>query len=303
MIRRLLTVLVAAALATLVGVTPAHATDGPTVSDRPPISRSTGQQAAPTGAADNRSLSPSSVDAANTYLYRDWNVKAGSFYKSLAVTQVMQGPNDAAGYFYAESYYFVGGSDFGGYVGVQTHLFQPGGDVGHGAIASIWGATGASPVAGATAVHGTEAGQDFWSLHLPWNWGAGHYLRYYVMSGYNGTPSNVVTFFVEDISSVYHDKHFLGTITVPPTWGGLTGRTIDWIEEYAPSAYASCAAIPDTYDIVKGGDAVLWSGTTGSAYITTSTGAIQSGTGCSNSVVYPVGSPYGTQSFQQYIGT
>jgi hypothetical protein len=252
MIRRPLTALVAsAALVTLVGVSPAHAVDGPTVSDRPPVALSTGQQAAPTGAADNRSLSTSAVDAANTYLYRDYGVAAGSTYDKLVIGQNLYQPNDAAGYFYAESFYFVGGSDFGGYIGVQTHLTQPGiGDVGHGAIASIWGATGATAAAGATVVHGTEAGQDFWSLHFPWN--------------------------------------------------GLQGRTVDWIEEYSPSAYASCAAIPRTL-AVELGDMTLWSTTTGTAYLTKSTPAIQAGTGCTNSGVSKLGYGWPVNSWQEYI--
>jgi hypothetical protein len=301
MIRRPLTALVtSAALVTLVGVSPAHAVDGPTVSDRPPVALSTGQQAAPTGAADNRSLSTSAVDAANTYLYRDYGVAAGSTYDKLVIGQNLYQPNDAAGYFYAESFYFVGGSDFGGYIGVQTHLTQPGiGDVGHGAIASIWGATGATAAAGATVVHGTEAGQDFWSLHFPWNWQAGHYLRFQVLRGYN-SPSNVVTVRIEDQSTPTHVTYTLGTFTLPTTWGGLQGRTVDWIEEYSPSAYASCAAIPRTL-AVELGDMTLWSTTTGTAYLTKSTPAIQAGTGCTNSGVSKLGYGWPVNSWQEYI--
>lgn len=306
MTRRLLTLLIAVCLAGAgLSLVAAHAsaTPGPVgvpgPSDRPnvPLSRAQGH-------STNAALAGG--DAANTYVYEDYPaVTPADPYWQFGSREMVESviPSSSVGYFYSNSFYLVGGSALGGYFGQQTRLINctPGCvNQGRGFIASVWGATGATPAAGSVAIHGTEVGSDFWSLHYAFNWVTGHVYQYTTTHDFDyatNTFRPTMRFGVVDVTT--GASYFLGTISVPAGWTSLTANTVQWTEEYFPNTYSSCSLINvSKAQWQRVGIFLTKAFAFGTVAPTVDTPVIQSGTGCTNSAdVY-----LGAGNWRQVVG-
>lgn len=263
------------------------------ISDVPPPVR--------TELAPNAKLGQATVDAANAYVQRNYATDVAPYdqfvsHHAVYVVGAAEQAGDPSGYFDMHAFSFVGGHSFGGYVGLQTRLINctPGcANVGRGGIFAIWGATGATAPAGAPAgtivVNDTELGEPFWAIHRPIPWVGGHNYQMVVTRGccvQNGFTT-VVTAVINDLTG--GGSWSMGTITVPSSVGGFVASVITDVEEYTPSSYASCGAVP--VHRAKYWDAYMHSAFTGAVrYPTTSVPYIQSGTGCTNSASTHIGS-------------
>jgi hypothetical protein len=235
-------------LVTLSSVTPTKPAGaigaGPTSSDVAPIPRAA-QYPPNTGLPRQAGT----LDAANTYRQINFPTTASPYNYLEEQMQVTHESLASAGtsYFSPTQFYFDGGSNNGGYVGLQNQLYMPGnsGNVGKGVIFSIWGANNGTPAfctVYCELVGGSEAGESFISVHVPYQWVQGHVYQFEVLR----LPQSGITYVKASLYDLTTGAPAvgLGEIYVPGGWGGFTPKLIQWQEEYFPNSYTTCSAIP-----------------------------------------------------------
>lgn len=292
-------VLIASALAVSAGSPAAHAT-----TSLPPPHLTALDAGRKSGAF---SAAATTLHAANAYVERDWQPvpycgtsfcqpgqTPNPYIRSSASFRVDAVPNGGTARFFANQWgAFQNGDPNGGYGGLQTDVITNGVDQGRGAIASIWGALGATPGPGVTAVSGTESGDTFWSLHLPYQWLVGDQYTVTASTDLNGhITANLVH------NNAPYDSHLLGTFTVPSTWKGFGLSQAQWTEDYLAPPYATCSVIPVSRMHVFA-TATMTAGYPNFGYHEfRDIPYIQSGTGCTNSASIARGS----QVFDLLVG-
>lgn len=225
---------------------PAHAVDnGPTPSDVAPVSRVTGHQGS-TG-----SPRAGTVDAANTFAQRQFPASSTPYNYFEAQFQITQ-DSPASGFFTINEFYVDGGSQYGGYIGLQTNLFMPGqGYVGKGAIFSLWkagnGSTATCTLA-CTVVSGSELGEPFYSIHMPYTWVTGHVYQVEVQriiwpcqcsADWRGYLHDLTTGLNTTMGDLFTSTAGGGGV------GGFSPLANQWLEQYdLPASFASCADVP-----------------------------------------------------------
>ena len=142
--------------------------------------------------------------------------------------------------FWSTSFWFAGGNQ--AYMGLQNAGDKPGGGTGKIAIASVWGATGATAGNGATCMTFNENGPGY-TCRIAYDWVPGH--DYRTRAWVVGTGQWI--FAVADINTGV--EQVLGTISVPTWWGNIsTANMLSWTE-YPPANNAggllvNCGDLP-----------------------------------------------------------
>jgi hypothetical protein len=243
------------------------------------------------------------VDAANTYLMRNFSAPTSEGYQSFSARVTVEQTDDSIGYFYAHQFQSMQGN--GGYIGLQTRLSMPDGSHNRGVIFSIFAAESAYPAgdapAGTVAVYGSEGGVTFASLHVPFAWITGHQYKFFVTCYKDGnghvTQAREAWFY----DSTLNQTHHIGTIYVPDGWDGFTNWINQWTEEYSPSSYAACTDILVTKSVWSGALCYMTRFSTATAGVASSVPSIQTGAGiCTNSAVNVVSVLQ--KSYRQIIG-
>lgn len=279
--------IVAAILLAILGTNPGPAAAttyyGKSQSDRPPV-----------GYVGGQARDSGNPDAANTYTQRDFaGAPAGSHYNRIDAQFATWATSDASGFFYAASYYFLNGDDFGGYIGLQTRMINCTPtcvNQGHGAVASIWGAIDAYPTPGlpVIAVSDVEIGRPFKSLHFTYPWVAGHVYRTAIIQDETRKCLNCGQMWtagiVDDSTGVYT---VFGRFLLPTNQDRLLPRSVEFSEEYTPNLYATCVIPISRNDWTS--SHYLMTGANTPIYSASVINSIQTGTGCTNSAVIPLG--------------
>jgi hypothetical protein len=148
-----------------------------------------------------------------TFTYWDWPEAAGGdgfgWFEWTVTPHTDPTPD---GYFWSHQFWLVGGP--AGYCGLQTVGSQPMGKI---AIFSIWDAESATGPEFAQRFTGEG---DGYSVRLHWPWVVG---EEYTLGVAASGPSEW---------SATVDGYLIGTIRVPPAWGGLARTSVMWTERY-----------------------------------------------------------------------
>lgn len=232
------------------------------------------------------------VDAANAYVDRTFPAGTAYYNETHVVPEVAP---DSTGYFFSHQVDFVNDGPGGAYIGLQTELFTNGVNQGNGFIFSVFGGTGVYPgnLPGTTAVHGFESGQEFYSIHVAWDWQLGHSYSLQLQQP-GGCAGGALCAYVigQIIDETDHRGGTLGSITFPPSWQGINpAATFNWIEEYLPSSYAACTDINPARGVWTGAERLFRKSAPAVSVFSTppANPHIQTGTGCTNSAVVDLG--------------
>jgi uncharacterized protein DUF3472 len=162
-----------------------------------------------------------------TGTYTDWHWPAAPRgYTRFDWELCPQTDPSPVGYFWSHQFWLVGGE--AGYVGLQTQGSEPTGKI---AIFSVWQATGADGPSYVAPFSGEGSG---FSVRIPFEWRVGEVCRLTVGAAGGGRWTAWVAHEGESTPLT------IGTISVPPRWGGLRDQSVMWTERYA-GILASCA--------------------------------------------------------------
>jgi hypothetical protein len=164
--------------------------------------------------------------------YSTFRINSNSLYNIDMPLKINVDPGPGTARFFAEQ---LSIGPYTTYMGLQTDMRMPNGQVGKGAIFSIWNATGAqsgSPGSWCQTFGGEGVG---YSCRIPYYWSAGNTYRLRIWQ----ISRNSWAAFIKDLTSGIEVQ--LGTITIPARYylqGGISTFT-----EYYGGTFPSCNSL------------------------------------------------------------
>src|SRR5579862_648113 len=167
-----------------------------------------------------------------TGTYTDWQwPSAPRGYSRFDWDLCPQTDPSPVGYFWSHQFWLVGGE--AGYVGLQTQGSEPTGKI---AIFSVWQATGADGPSYVAPFSGEGSG---YTVRIPFEWRVGEIYRLSVGSAGEDGAGGAGRWTASVAAPGASAPEAIGTISVPPRWGGLRDQSVMWTERYA-GPLASC---------------------------------------------------------------